>query len=146
MIAPGTLAAVLAAPLLGVAPQHFTVTAVFAPPTKAGGSAAIEVRFGGRDPEIRINEEPAPRLKLDPTQTILVDKQPPAPSSAPVFDPDKARYLDLAWPVSFPVALAPGAPKGAQTVKAAVTYFYCSKREGWCRKGTTDIEVPVTVP
>jgi hypothetical protein len=146
MIALGTLAAVLAAPLQGAAPQHFTVTAVFAPPPKAGGHAAIEVRFSGRDPEIRINEEPAPRLKLDPTQTVLVDKQAPALSSAPGFDPDKVRYLDLAWPVSFPVALAPGAPRGTQTVKGAVTYFYCSKREGWCRKGTTDIEVPVTVP
>ena len=42
--------------------------------------------------------------------------------------------------------IAQGAKKGPQTVKAAVTYFYCSKREGWCRKSTTDLEVPVTVP
>jgi hypothetical protein len=30
-------------------------------------------------------------------------------------------------------------------VKATVTYFYCSQREGWCRKGTSDVEFPVDV-
>jgi hypothetical protein len=145
MIAWGTLALVLAA-LQAAAPQHFTVAAAFNAPARAGASGAIKVTFSGRDPEVRINEEPAPRLKLDPDQTVLVDKQPRPPASGPVFDPDKARYLDLALPLSFPVDLAPGAPKGLQPVKGAVTYFYCSKREGWCRKGTAEIEVTVKVP
>ena len=30
-----------------------------------------------------------------------------------------------------------------QTVKGALTYYYCSHREGWCRKGTADLEIPV---
>ena len=138
-------AAVLAAPA-GAPSPHFTVAAAFASPAKPGANGSIQVTFTGRDPEVRINEEPAPRLKLDPGQSLLVDKQPPAGPSAPVFDPDKARYLDLGHPVSFPVAFAPGAAKGPQTVKAAVTYFYCSKREGWCRKGTAELEVPLTIP
>jgi hypothetical protein len=146
MIALRTFAAVLAVLPLAAAPQHFTVTAAFAPPAKPGANAAIEVTFSGRDPEIHINEEPAPRLKLDPAQAVLLDKQPAPTASAPVFDPDKARYLDLSFPVVFPVAFASGAPRGTQTVKGAVTYFYCSKREGWCRKGTTEVEVPVKVP
>src|SRR5262245_39369547 len=144
MTATLVLAAVLAAPP-GTSP-FFTVAAVFAPPAKPGANGAIQLTFAGRDPDVKINEEPAPRLKLDPEQSLLVDKQPPPGPSAPVFDPDKARYIDLALPVSFPVAFAPGAKKGPQTVKAAVTYFYCSKREGWCRKSTTDLEVPVTAP
>jgi hypothetical protein len=145
MSASLVLAAVLAAAPAGTSP-YFTVAAAFAPPAKPGANGAIQLTFTGRDPDVRINEEPAARLKLDPEQSLLVDKQPPPGPSAPVFDPDKARYLDLAFPVSFPVAFAPGAKKGPQTVKAAVTYFYCSKREGWCRKSTTDLEVPVTVP
>src|SRR5262245_33772642 len=145
MTATLVLAAVLAAPAGGTSP-YFAVAATFAPPAKPGATASIQLTFTGRDAEVRINEEPAARLKLDPEQSVLVDKQPPPGPSAPVFDPDKARYLDLAFPVSFPVAFAPGAKKGPHSVKAAVTYFYCSKREGWCRKSTTDLEVPVTVP
>jgi hypothetical protein len=31
-------------------------------------------------------------------------------------------------------------------VKASVSYFYCSKTEGWCRKGQSDLEFAVLVP
>jgi hypothetical protein len=31
-------------------------------------------------------------------------------------------------------------------VKGNVTYFYCSKREGWCRKGTSEVTFVVNVP
>jgi hypothetical protein len=97
-------------------------------------------------PGIVVNEQPAPRLKLDPAQVVLVDRQPPrAPSTAPI-DPSQARYLDPRVPVRFPVALAAGAPRGTHAVRASVTYFYCSKSEGWCRKGTGEISVDVTVP
>lgn len=127
-------------------PRHFDVAASFVPPEKAGGAGAIAVRFASRDPDVHINEEPAPRLKLDLEQVVLVDKQPPAPKTVPVYDPETARYLDLGKPVRFPVAFAPNAPRGPQTVGASVVYFYCSQREGWCRRGTADLEVAVTVP
>ena len=131
---------------LGAAREYVTLSANFVAPAKPGGSAAIAVTFVPTDPEVHVNEEPAPRLKLDPAQKILVDKQPPAPTRGVAFDPDTAKYLDARTPVSFPVAWAPGAPKGAQSVRASVTYFFCSKREGWCRKGTADVEVALKVP
>jgi hypothetical protein len=137
--------ALLLSPLLLPGPQHFTLTAAFEPPAKAGQDAAVAVTFSGTDPMIHINEEPAPRLKLDPLQTVLVDKQKAASGKGPDFDPDTARSLDLAEPVRFPVAFSPTAPKGPQVVKATVIYFYCSKREGWCRRGSTEVEVPLTV-
>jgi hypothetical protein len=102
------------------------------------------VTFTPRDPSVRVNEDPPPRLKLDPAQAVLVDKQPPA-ARPRTFDPAAAHYLDPALPVHFPVSLRPGAPRGKQTVKASVTYFYCSQRDGWCRKGTSDVEFPVEV-
>lgn len=137
-LGPG-VASTLAAP-----PAYFDLTASFVPPAKPGGEGAIAVTFVAKDPAIHLNEEPAPRVRLDSAQKVLVDKQPPARTAA--VDPDTARYLDLRRPVRFPVAFAPGAPKGAQTVKATVVYFYCSSREGWCRRGSTDVEVAVTVP
>ena len=84
-------------------------------------------------------------MKLDPAQTILVDKQPPPPSRVPSFDPATVKYLDPKDPVRFAAALAPSAPKGSHQVKATVVFFYCSKRESWCRRGSTDVLVPVTV-
>lgn len=140
------LLALVAVPGLAGAPQHFSLTAAYVAAVKPGASGAIAVTFVGHDPDVHINEEPAPRLRLDPEQKVLLDKQLPAPSRGTAFDPANAKYLDLSAPVTFPIALAPGSPKGLHDVAATVTYFYCSKREGWCRKGTTDVSVPVNVP
>lgn len=136
----------LVASALGAAPRHFDVVATFDPPRKAGGLAHVAVRFAALDPDVHINEEPAPRLKLDLTQAVLVDKQAPPPDKTADWDPDNPRYLDLGKPVRFPVAFAPTAPRGGQTVKGTVVYFYCSSREGWCRRGSAEVDVPVTVP
>jgi hypothetical protein len=106
----------------------------------------VSVLFSPTDPDVHINEEPAPRLKLDPGQVVLVDRQAEAPARAADFDPEKTRYLDLAKPVRFPAAIATKAPKGKQEVAAKVVYFYCSKREGWCRRGTAEVEFTVEVP
>jgi hypothetical protein len=133
--------AALATPL-----RHFDVAATFQHPKRVGGIASVAVMFRALDPDLRINESPAPRLRLDLTQTVLVDRQAPAPSDAPAYDTLTARYLDLTKPVLFPVALAPAAPKGPQTVKASVVYFYCSQREAWCRRGIADLDIEVTVP
>lgn len=125
--------------------RHFEVTPSFVPPKKAGGDGSVAVTFRPLDQDLRVNESPAPRLKLDLAQAVLIDRQSPAPAGVPDFDPLTARYLDLVKPVLFPVAVAPTAPKGEQLVKGSVVFFYCSKREAWCRRGTTEIEIPVTV-
>jgi len=131
---------------LGAAPRHFDVVAAFEPPKKPRGLAHVAVSFSPLDPDVHINEAPAPRLKLDAEQLVLVDKQQPPPEKISEWDPDNPRYIDLGKPVLFPVAFAAGVPKGEKTVKATVVYFYCSSREGWCRRGSADLEVPVTVP
>ena len=137
---------VLAAAAPGSPSRHFDVAAAFAPPAKAGGEAAVSVLFSPTDPDVRMNEEPAPRLKLEPGQAILVDRQKASRTRSNEVDPEKARYLDLAKPLRFPVALAAEAPKGPQELKANVVYFYCSKREGWCRRGNAEVRFTVDVP
>jgi hypothetical protein len=133
----------LAALAGGAAPRHFEVTASYAPGARRQGS--VLVSFKPLDPDVVVNEQPSPRLALDPSQKVLVDRQPPAAKTAPP-DPEDGKYLDLSLPVVFPVALADGAAAGAQTVAGKVTYFYCSKREGWCRKGTSELDLSVKVP
>jgi hypothetical protein len=127
------------APGRGGPSEHFSVSAAFQAPSKPDGLGAVAVTFRALDPDVHVNEEPAPRLKLDPAQTLLADRQAPPASKIPSFDPENAKYLDITFPVSFPVAWAGKPPKSPQSVKANVVYFYCSKREGWCRKGTSEV-------
>lgn len=136
--------AVLAALVLsaGSAPL-VTLSATYLPPVK-GAEATIAVQFSPTDPNIRVNEDPAPRLKLDQEQQILAEKAASARRPRPAVG--EAHYLDPSVPVAFPVLLKAGTGPGEHTVKATVTYFYCSKSEGWCRKGLADISVPVRVP
>lgn len=125
--------------------RHFDLAASFVPARKAGAPASVAVSFRALDPDLRLNESPAPRLKLDLTQPVLLDRQPPPSGEVPDYDPLTARYLDLSKPVLFPVAIAPTAPGGDQLVKATVVFFYCSQREAWCRRGTAAVEIPVSV-
>ena len=128
----------------GAGTRHFDLQATFVPAAGAKADAAVAVLFTAKDPDVKINEIPAPKLKLDPAQSVLQSKED-APKGAAAEAPDQVRYLDLAAPVRFPVGLGGAATKGTHLVKGSVAYFYCSKREGWCRKGTTDVEIPVLV-
>jgi hypothetical protein len=121
-----------------------TVSATYMPPVK-GSEATVAVQFTPTDPAIRVNEDPAPRLALGADQQVLGEKarsdvKKPRPAGG------EAHYLDPAVPVAFPVLLKPGVGAGQHAVKASVTYFYCSKSEGWCRKGTADVSLDVHVP
>jgi hypothetical protein len=142
-----SLLLVLALPAtVAAGPRHFDLLASFEPPEKPGGVAAVAVMFRALDPDLRLNETPAPRLRLDLTETVLLDRQAPAPRRVPDYDPLTAKYLDLAEPVRFPVAIAPTAPGGLQRVEAEVVFFYCSVREAWCRRATADVDLTVPVP
>ena len=74
-----------------------------------------------------------------------MDRQP-ASASKEGPPPKAQRFLDTKAPVGFPVALASGVEKGIHPVKGTVVYFYCSQREGWCRKGSAEISFNVDVP
>jgi hypothetical protein len=134
--------------LLAVAPsvRHFEVLATFEPAKKAGGEAAVAVTFQALDPDVHVNETPAPQLRLDIAQTVLEDRQAKATAAASAsYDPKTAKYLDLQKPVRFAVAVAKGAARGPHDVKANVVFFYCSSRELWCRRGSVDVNIPVDV-
>ena len=146
MVHHGLFVALLAQAIgMPSSPRHFDVIAVFEPAKKPGADGAVAVTFRALDPDVHVNETPAPRLKLDLAQTLLEDRQPPPPASVPDFDPATAQYLDISRPVRFPAALSRTAPSGQHEVKANLVYFYCSTREAWCRRGSVDLLVPVTV-
>jgi len=122
------------------------VTAAYVAPARPGAPGAVSVTFETKDPDVHVNRDPAPRFKLDPDERVLVDKQPPPPRRGGSADVESAGFFEPGAAVAFAVAPAPGLAKGEHEAKGTVTYFYCSKRDGWCRKGTTEVEIPVTVP
>jgi hypothetical protein len=124
-------------PAMGAgASPHFAISAQYRP-GKGAGTGEVAVTFAPKDADVKINSTPPPRLKLDEGQKLLAEKTAPKKAAAP-----DEKYLDLTFPVVFPVSVV--APiRGEQAVKGALTYYYCSHREGWCRKGTADLEIPV---
>jgi hypothetical protein len=124
--------------------QHFDVTAAYEAPAKKGAPANIVFEFKRKDPDVNINEDPAPRIKFSDGSPLVA----PVPPKSSGLGPDlaNAHYLDLAKPVRFPVAVATNAARGLSTVKTTVSFFYCSKRENWCRKGTADFDLAVVLP
>jgi hypothetical protein len=126
--------------------DRVSVSASWVPPANAGTHGNVAVTFDTKDPDVHVNRDPAPRLALDPDQRVLLDKQPPRARRGGSADVEAAGFYEAGTPVTFAVALSPGAPRGQHEVKGTVTYFYCSKRDGWCRKGTSEVEIPVAVP
>ena len=122
-----------------------SVEARYEAPVKAGGPGAIVARLRPSSADLRVNELPAPRLRLE-AGGVLLDRQPKATQHVPLVDPEFARYLDTSQPLRFAVEPAPRAPRGTHLVPAALTFAYCSKKHGWCKKGSERIEVRVTIP
>jgi hypothetical protein len=118
------------------ASPHFAISTEYRP-GKTAGTGEVAITFAAKDPDVKINTTPPPRLKLDEGQKLLAEKTAPRKAGAP-----DEKYLDLTFPVVFPVAVT-SPVHGEQTVKGALTYYYCSHREGWCRKGSADLEIPV---
>ena len=105
----------------------------------------MAVALEPRTPDIRVNETPAPRLEVDPAQGWLQVVPPAARPDQPKSGEAETRYLDPGTPVNFPVAVSKSAPRGLQAARGTVSFFYCSKSAGWCRKGKADVEFSVTV-
>jgi hypothetical protein len=134
----------LAAGLFGPG-AFFQVSAKYEPPAKGQTQGAVLVTFLQLESGVHVNEHPAPRLSLEAAQAVL-DYKAPTAVEAPPADPALGKKLDLSQPVRFTVTPRAVAPKGEQSVKATVVYFYCSDREAWCRKGSEEVAFSVTVP
>src|SRR5687767_2741344 len=85
--------------LEGAPNAHFDVTAAFAPRGSSAGEVAVQ--FVARDPDVKINEIPAPRLKLvsGPARVAAPARPAPAKAAPPAAD-GSGRYLDLTLPRS----------------------------------------------
>jgi hypothetical protein len=152
MIATAFVSALLLQGALPMAPmtpslmpsQHFEITAAYEAPARKGAAQHLVFQFKQKDPDVFVNEDPAPRIKFAAGAPLVAP--PPPKSSGVIPDPANVKYLDLAKPVRFSVTTAPDASQGMSRVKTTLSYFYCSKRENWCRKGSSDFDLAVVLP
>jgi hypothetical protein len=141
-----TFTLALAAWPAGAQTRHFEIDARFEPAPEGGGGPVVAFRFAALDPDVNLNEVPAPRLRLEEDQQVLALRpvDPPAAEAVPV-SADEPRYHDLSQPLVFPVEVAEGAPEGLHGVSADLVYFYCSTSQGWCRRGSERVTIGVQI-
>src|SRR5688500_630395 len=73
---------------------HFDVTASFTAPRRdAPGEVAVQ--FVARDPDVKINEVPAPRLKLSSGPATVAVPPKAAPAKPAPAGAEGGKYLDL---------------------------------------------------
>ena len=108
------------------------------PPTsvKAGQKAEITLRFK-LVKGFAITTMPPMTLKLQPPAGVKLEK---SEFTTPDKDPKSKDeyYVDLPE-IKIP---ATASAAGTYTIPGQLTYFFCSKDEGFCSKQTLDVKVP----
>jgi hypothetical protein len=86
-------------------------------------------------------------INIDPPVTITLRMNHTASSVGETeFRTDKETgFLSTADPVEQRLAVSPTAATGADTLEGAIVYYFCSDAEGWCRKQTQSISLPIHI-
>ena len=84
-------------------------------------------------------------VNLTPAMGVVFDSAGQVQAHGSLEIPKKETFLDASKPVRIPFVLSPGAKPGAVTVKASLTYYYCSDAEGWCSRYKQPLEVTIKV-
>jgi hypothetical protein len=106
---------------------------------KAGRKADVTVSFNVVN-GYKINRDPKVSLAVTPVAGITLEKK--AVEASPV-DP-KSRdeyYVDLP---TLKVGVT-AAKAGKYELPGKLTYFFCSKKDGFCSKQTVDVKIPLQV-
>ena len=110
-----------------------------AAPIKAGMAGEVTVSFRLLQ-GYAINHTPPISLKLTPTSNVMLGK---ADFTTPTPDPKSKDeyYVDL------PMLTVPltAAKAGKYEIPGQLTYFFCSKADGFCSRQTLGVKIPVTV-
>jgi hypothetical protein len=120
-------------------PQVLAPTFKAAVPAVAGQKTEITVSFGllkgyaiNRTPPISLKLTPATGLKLDKTEFSTSDKDPKS----------KDEYYAELPTIKVPLTAAKA---GKYQIPGTLTYFFCSKTDGFCSKQSIDVKIPVEV-
>ncbi|HYR87324.1 MAG TPA: protein-disulfide reductase DsbD domain-containing protein [Terriglobia bacterium] len=108
-------------------------------PVRAGQSGEITVSFGLLK-GYAINFDPPITLKLTSVPGVTLRK---IDFETPKKDPKSKDeyYVDLPA-ITVPVAAAKA---GSYEIPGKLTYFFCSKSDGFCSRQVLDLKIPITV-
>ena len=120
-------------------PQILTTTFNTATPVKAGVKSAVTVSSNVLK-GYAVNRTPPISLKLIPAPGIRLDKTEFATPSADPKSKDEY-YVDVPS-MKVPVTVA---KPGKYEIPGKLTYFFCSKSDGFCSKQAFDVKIPLQV-
>ena len=120
-------------------PQILSTNVKAGTPLKAGVKGDVTVSFNLLK-GYGVNHTPPISLKLTTTPGIQLDKMEFTTASPDPKSKDEY-YVDL------PVIKVPvtAAKAGAYQIPGKLTYFFCSKADGFCSKQSFDVKIPVQV-
>ena len=115
------------------------MTASFSPtaPVKAGRQANLTVSFSVLK-EYKINREPTIVLEIKPVSGVKLDATTIEASPVDKKSTDEY-YVNLP---TLKVGLT-AAKAGKYELPGKLTYFFCSKTDGFCAKQTVDVKIPL---
>ena len=123
----------------GGLPQVMSAKFSSAGPIKAGRKADVTVSFNVVN-GFKINRDPRVSLALTPVAGITLEKK--SLEASPVDPKSKDEYfVDLP---TLKVGVT-AAKAGKYELPGKLTYFFCSKSDGFCSKQTVDVKIPLQV-
>lgn len=115
------------------------MTASFSPtaPVKAGRQANLTVSFSVLK-EYKINREPTIVLEIKPVSGVKLDATTIEASPVDKKSTDEYYVILPTLKVGLTAAKA-----GKYELPGKLTYFFCSKTDGFCAKQTVDVKIPL---
>lgn len=120
-------------------PQVMSAKFTPASPLKAGRKTNVTVSFVLKD-GYKINREPAISLSVTPVTGVVLDLKSIEATTVDKKATDEY-FVDLP---TLNVAVT-AAKAGKYELPGKLTYFFCSKSDGFCSKQTVDVKIPLQV-
>jgi hypothetical protein len=84
-------------------------------------------------------------INLKPALSVRFDSLSEVRPNGDVEIPKKGEYLDAAGNIRIPIIVPASLKPGSASLRAELTYYYCSDAEGWCSRFKQPIELSLTV-
>ncbi len=84
-------------------------------------------------------------INLEPAMSVRFDSSSGLQSNGAMGIPRKENYFDAGKKIHIPFVLSAASAPGTATLKATLTYYYCSDAEGWCSRFRQPLEISMTV-
>ncbi len=107
-----------------------------------GGEGKVVLRIKV-DEGMKVNSNPSFSIEFAPCEALIFGKEvyTPADLGIEVSEEMGEEYLKLDGPFEISFAVKPDANKGQYLLEGKISYFICSKEEGWCLKSNSQFSV-----